>query len=204
MVEEKKLKIGIDIGELNNKINIVEEIRKFVEEECKKPTSKYGYAPYFGHFLPVANYSVKLAKQKNADLEVVEIAAWLHDIGSIICGRENHHITGAEIAEKKLREIDYPEERIQLIKRCILNHRGSVNNHRESVEEQIIAEADAISAFNDIDGLFQAAFLWEKLNQKQARISVREKLVRKYNQLSLEGKELIKLKYDAAMLLLGD
>lgn len=183
--------------------NIVEEIRKFVEEECKKPTSKYGYDPYPFHFVPMANYSKKLAEKKMADVEIVLIAAWLHDIGSIIYGRENHHITGAEIAEKKLRELNYPEEKIEKIKKCILNHRGSVNNFKESVEEQIIAEADGLDTFDRIEGLFEAAFVFEKKSRQESKESVKQKIQNKWNQLSPAARELVKLKYDAAMLLFG-
>ena len=28
-------------------MNIVQEIKNFVENECKKPSSKYGYEPYW-------------------------------------------------------------------------------------------------------------------------------------------------------------
>lgn len=183
--------------------NIVEKIRKFVEEECKKPTSKYGYEPFEFHFVPVVNYAMQLAERLNADLEIIEIAAWLHDIGSIISGREDHHITGAKIAEDKLKEFDYPEDKIKKVKNCILNHRGSIGNNRESVEEKIVAEADVLSHFDCIGGLFKAAFIYEDLSQGDAQISVRQKLINSWNKLSRESKEIIKPKYDAAMLLLN-
>jgi len=193
---------------MNKKNNIVEEVRKFVEEIFALPEARYKQS-YKGHFIPVVNYSRELAKEKmldNESKEVLEIAAWLHDIGSIACGRENHHVTGAEIAEKKLKELNYPEEKIERVKKCILNHRGSTekDNQRNSVEENILVEVDVMSAFDNILGLFRAAFDWEDLDDEQARKSVREKLIRKYNQLSLEGKKLVKPKYEAAMLLLGD
>ena len=184
-----------------NTENIIEEIRKYVEEECKKPTSKYGYDPYLFHFISVHDYAKQLSKKLNADVEVVELAAWLHDIGSIIYGRENHHITSAEIAEKKLRELNYPKIKIEQIKKCILNHRGSVNNLRGTVEEQIIADADVMSHFDNIAGIFMAAF-FENKNQGEAKISARNKLTNSWNKLSSESKEIIKLKFEAAMLLL--
>lgn len=180
--------------------NIVEEIKRFVEGECRK--NLLGNEILINHFIPVVNYSKKLAGKKEVDLEIVEIAAWLHDIGSIIYGRENHHITGAEIAERKLRELNYPEEKIEKIKKCILNHRGSVNNFRESVEEQIIAEADCLDTFDRIEGLFEAAFVFEKKSRQESKESVKQKLQNKWNQLSSESRKLIKSKYDAAMLLL--
>jgi len=184
-------------------MKIIEEVRKFVEEESKKPNAKYGYEPYEFHLVPMRNYAVRLAEKLGADIEIVEIAAWVHDIGSIVSGRENHHITGAEIAERRLKEFSYPLEKIERVKSCILNHRGSVNNHRSSLEEQIISDADTISNFDNIYGLFKAAFVYEGLSQGGAKISVREKLQRKWNQLCLEeSKIIIKSKYEAAMLLL--
>lgn len=113
------------------------------------------------------------------------------------------HITGAKIAEEKLVEFDYPLEKINLIKKCILNHRGSQQNHRDSIEEQIIAEADTMSAFDNISGIFKAAFVYEDETQGKAKESVRRKLKNKWNQLHFKrSKEIIKPKYDAAMLLL--
>jgi len=120
---------------------IIEEIKKFVEEECKKPGSNYGYQPYEEHFVPMVKYAKELAKDLNVDEEIVEIAAWLHDIGSIKFGRENHHITGAEIAEKKLEEFGYEKEKIERVKECIYSHRGSQNIKPKTKEAEIIREA---------------------------------------------------------------
>jgi uncharacterized protein len=183
--------------------NIVGKIREFVEGECKKPSANYPTA-YKYHFIQTHQHAKRLAEMLNADVEVVEIAAWIHDIGSILYRRADHHITGAEIADKKLRELKYPEEKIILVKKCILNHRGSIDNPRESIEEQIIAEADAITAFDFVEGLFSAAFVTEKLSREEAKESVRRKLQNKWNQLTLEeSKRLVKPRYEAFMLLLN-
>ena len=183
--------------------NITEEIRRFVEEECKKPTSKYGYEPYVYHFVPMVEYSKLLAEKLNADQEIVEIAAWLHDIGSIVNGRENHHVTGAEIAEKKLKELGYSQEKIEKIKHCILSHRGSQNIKRKTAEAQIIADADGMTMFDRIEGQFKAAFVSEGKNQREARESVKIKFINSYNKLSDSAKGIIKPKFEAAMLLLN-
>jgi uncharacterized protein len=100
--------------------NIIDQVRTFVENECKKPTSKYGYEPFPYHFVPMVAYAKQLADQLGGDKEVIEIAGRLHDIGSIIYGREDHHITGADVAEKKLTEFNYPPEKIALIKNVSL------------------------------------------------------------------------------------
>ncbi|MCX6761109.1 MAG: HD domain-containing protein [Candidatus Nealsonbacteria bacterium] len=184
-------------------MDIVQEIKNFVETECKKPTSKYGYEPFPFHFVPAVGYAEELADEFGGNKEIILIAAWLHDIGSIISGREDHHITGAMIAEEKLKELQYPAEKIELVKKCILNHRGSQHNSKESIEEQIVAEADAMSSFDNISGIFKAAFIYENQNQGEAKSSVKRKLENKWKQLHFEkSKQIIKPKYDAAMLLL--
>jgi len=186
-------------------VDIVEEIRRFVEIESKKPENWWGEEFYSLHLVGVNKYSKLLAEKLGADMEVVELAAWLHDIGSIIHGREDHHLTGAKIAEEKLRELGYPEEKIIQVKQCILAHRGSKNIAPETIEAKIIADADALSTFDYIHGPFLAAFVYEKLNQIQARKSVKQKYINSWNKLSFpESKEIIKPKYEAVMLLLGD
>ncbi|NTW46324.1 MAG: HD domain-containing protein [Candidatus Moranbacteria bacterium] len=182
---------------------IVEEIRQFVEDECRKPTSKYGFGPYDSHFVPMVKYAKKLALEMGADVEIVEIAGWLHDIGSIIVGREDHHVTGAEIARKKLGELGYPEERIASVANCILHHRGSQKMESETLEEQIIIEADSISCFDNITGIFRAALVNEKKTEDEARKSVLKKMTNKWNQLRFEkSKEMIGPKYEAVRILL--
>ncbi len=184
-------------------MDIIQEIKKFVEKECRESTNKYGYGPFKFHFIPTVAYAGKLADELGGDKEVILIAAWLHDIGSIVDDRGNHHITGAKVAEEKLKELKYPTEKIELVKKCILNHRGSRQDKRETIEEQIVVEADAMSNFDDIAGIFQVAFI-ENLDRGEAKDSVRQKLERKWKQLQFENsKKIIKPKYEAAMLLFG-
>lgn len=183
-------------------MDIVQEIKDFVEQECKKPTSKYGYEPFEAHFVPMVKCAEELADQYKGDKEVILIAAWLHDVGSIIHGRKDHNITGAKIAEDKLKEFNYPQEKINLIKKCILNHRGSMQKQREAIEEKIIAEADVASNFDNIPGIFNAALVYEKKTQKEAKEAVKTKLQNKWNQLHFESsKKSLRPKYEAAMLL---
>lgn len=184
-------------------MDIVSKIKNFVKEESKKPTSKYGYEPFIYHFTPVVKYARKLAKEHGADVEIVTLAGWLHDIGSITSGRKDHHLTGAKIAEEKLKELNYPAEKIEKVKNCILNHRGSVKNKCQTIEEQIIAEADAMSSFDNLQGLFKAAFVYEGLDQNEARKSVLKKYENKWRQLHLKGsKDILRAKYEAIKLLL--
>lgn len=184
-------------------MDIIGEIKNFVENECKKPSSKYGYEPFNFHFVPVVHYAEKLADDLGGDKEVILIAAWLHDIGSIVYGRKGHHITSAKIAEEKLKDLQYPAEKIEMVKKCILNHRGSQQSSRKSIEEQIVVEADVMSNFDNIAGIFKAAFVYENQTQGEAKESVRKKLENKWHQLHFDNsKKIIKPKFEAAMILL--
>ncbi|MEI6498909.1 MAG: HD domain-containing protein [bacterium] len=182
---------------------LIGKVRAFVRSECEKPTSKYGIEAYEFHFVPMVAYAKALAREFNADLEIVEVAGWLHDIGSIIYGRLDHHINGARVAREFLGELNYPTERIDKVEECILSHRGSQGIKCSSLEAQIIAEADVMSNFDNVAGIFKASFVFEHLTQGEAKISVREKLERKWSQLNFEkSKDIVRPKYDAAMLLL--
>ena len=78
-----------------------------------------------------------------------------------------------------------------------------MKSDRKTLEEQIIAEADAISNFENIIGPIAVAIVYEKLDQGETRKSVREKLQRKWKQLKFpESKKIVGPKYKAAMILL--
>lgn len=184
-------------------MSIIQEVKQFVEDECKKPSSKQGYEPFTGHFIPVVEYAGSLVDELGGDKEIILISAWLHDIGSIVKGRDNHHITGAKIAGMKLKELGYPQNKIDQVEECILSHRGSQKIRPKSLEAQILVEADTMSAFNNIAGLFHCAYSYEKLSREDAEASVKQKLKNKWKQLRFaSSKKLLKPKYEAAMMLL--
>lgn len=186
------------------KSDVVEEVRKFVEKESRKLGAKYGYEPYEFHLIPMRDYAVELAKKLSADAEIVEIAAWSHDIGSIIYGRAKYHLTGVKIMGRKLLELNYPKKKINPVLHCILSHRSSNGIKPKTIEAKIISDADAMSNFDNIAGIFKAAFVYEGQTQGEAKKTTKEKLVRKWNKLYLnESKKLVKPKYEAAMLLLS-
>ena len=61
-------------------MDIVQKVRDYVEDECKKSSSKYGYDPFPFHFVPMVAYATQLADELGGDKEIILIAAWLHDI----------------------------------------------------------------------------------------------------------------------------
>ncbi|WP_346867493.1 MULTISPECIES: HD domain-containing protein [unclassified Clostridium] len=170
--------------------NIIEKIKEDVKRRCESPNNFFGVGIY-EHIESVANNAVELATLYKADVEVCKIAGWLHDIASITDYKlyENHHIHGANMAEKILKSYNYPTDKIELVKLCILNHRGSVLKEKTTKEEICVADADAISHYDTLPSLFYLAFVQRKLNIDDGLEFVKSKLERSYNKMSRESKE---------------
>lgn len=173
---------------------IIQRVRDFVENECVKNDN--GFCEHWLiHLDSVASNAVELAKKIGADEEVVELAALFHDIGTITNRKEDHHITGAKIAEEKLREFGYPEEKIVMVKHCVYSHRASKKIPKETLEAEIVADADAIAHFGDIGLLLRAERVFAKIeNEEEANEKIKAKLLRSWEKLSDSGKDYLKAK----------
>ena len=182
--------------------NLIEKAKAYIFEQCQKDTNKYGMNPYYFHFVPMAEYALQLAQTRWADIEIVWISAWLHDVWSIMWQYENHNVWWADHAEKILAEWGLETNKIEAIKHCIFAHRGSHEIARETIEAECICDADAMSHFKDITSLFYLAIHTHQLEWEQAHKFVREKLDRSYTKMTPIAKEIIKDKYDAVKLLL--
>ena len=185
-------------------MNIIENLKQDIKRRCESPNNFFGVGSY-EHIESVAQNAVELATLYNADIEVCEIAGWLHDIASITDYKlyENHHIHGADMAERILKEYNYPMNKIELVKLCILNHRGSVLKEKTTIEEICVADADAISHYDTLPSLFYLAFVQRKLNIADGVKFVKNKLERSYNKMSEESKEYYKEKRNLIQSILG-
>ena len=180
--------------------DIIEYLKIEIKNRAGNESNKFGIGVLY-HIEAVAKNAEILANKYNADKEVCIIAAWLHDIASITDYDlyEEHHIHGANIADEILRKFKYDENKVELVKKCILNHRGSTNNRRLSKEEQIIADADAISHFDSIPSLLYLAYREKKMSIEDGINFVKSKLERSFNKLSENSKIFYKEKFKNVM-----
>lgn len=83
--------------------DIIEFLEQEVKLRCQSPDNFFGKDSYY-HIKAVVKNATHLAKEYGADIEVVIIAAWLHDIASITSYDlyKEHHIHGARIAKELL------------------------------------------------------------------------------------------------------
>jgi uncharacterized protein len=179
-------------------MSIVSEIRGELLKRVEAHKEKTGYDSWNSHVKYVVENAVKLAKRYNADVEIVELGALLHDIAmpSEVGPREEHHIYGAKIAEELLSERNYPRDRIERVKKCVLNHRGSKDLPRETIEEECVADADVIAHFDNIPLLFGLAYRRLQLSQAEGEQFVKDKLARDYRKLSDHTRAELKDRYE--------
>ena len=180
--------------------DIIKYLKKEIKNRAESENNKFGIGVLY-HIEAVVKNAEILANKYNADKEVCIIAAWLHDIASITNYDlyEEHHIYGAKIADEILKNFKYDENKIEIVKNCILNHRGSIENKRLAKEEQIIADADAISHFDSIPSLLYLAYKEKSLSIEEGAKFVKNKLERSFNKLSDDSKIFYEEKFKNAM-----
>ncbi|WP_346886690.1 HD domain-containing protein [Clostridium sp. UBA4395] len=116
--------------------DIIDSLKDEVKKRYESEDNFFGIGGYY-HIRAVVKNAVSLAESYGADIEVVTIGAWLQDIASVTDYNfyEDHHIHGARIAGDMLSNFNYPNEKIELVQKCILNHRGSKLLEKSSKEE---------------------------------------------------------------------
>ncbi len=176
---------------------MIEKVREIVKNECKDEDWKF-------HILPVVKYSKMLAKKLNANEELAELGAMLHDIGRIKFGPENHEITGIPEAKKILKKFGVSQKVIDEVKHCIETHRGSKNKKPRTITAKIVANADAMAHFDNVPMLVQIGLKKYDNSIEKAVKWVYEKIERDWNKkLTIpEAKEMMMGKYKAIKLLL--
>ena len=175
--------------------NIIENVKNEMIKICEENKKKSNFDHWNNHIRIVYERGHELAIERKADIEIVDLSTILHDVARVkgVGPIEEHNIYGAEVAEEILKKYNYPEEKIERVKRCIYNH---IDNPKESVEEEIVGDADALSHFDDLSTLYYLAFKMLKLDFDQAKDFIKKKLEFDYNKLSKYGKNKYKERYE--------
>lgn len=106
----------------------------------KEPTFNYRWE----HVTAVVTLAVKLAELTGADRDVVEAAAWLHDVRKDT--GEEHPIEGAKFARKFLSKTDFPAKKIDKVARAIEDHMGLWRDKPlKRLESQVLWDADKLA-----------------------------------------------------------
>jgi uncharacterized protein len=182
---------------------VVDSIKAELLKRCESYKEKHGYDFWNDHIKYVVKNSIELAKKYGADVEIVELGALLHDIAmpSELGPREEHNVYGVQIADELLTQLNYPEDRKERVKECVLRHRGSKDLPRNTIEEECVADADVLAHFDCIPSVFHLAFGKNELDLsiEEGTEFVKKKLERDYNKLSDRTKVELKDRYENIM-----
>jgi uncharacterized protein len=119
----------------------------------RKPSFNYRWE----HVTAVVTLARKLAELTGADLEVVEAAAWLHDI--LKERGTTHPAEGAAFAREFLPETDFPAEKIEAVAQAIAEHTGLWRDKPlTTLESKVLWDADKLTKIG-----LTAAFHWTGL-----------------------------------------
>jgi uncharacterized protein len=122
------------------------ELKAFVESEIIPQYRNFGHSHGVEHVTRVIANSMELARflmpSQALDINMVYAIAAYHDLG-MSGPREIHHITSGRILieDARLRRW-FTEEKMQIMKEAIEDHRASSDHEPRSIYGRIVAEAD--------------------------------------------------------------
>ena len=180
---------------------LIQEVAHIVERACAAPTNVFGYGIWTHHIREVVRLGRELSAEFGADEEVVTLAALLHDYASVKDERlyAEHHVHGPLEAEHLLTSLDYPARKIDAVKRCVAEHRGSVGGERTTPEARCLASADALAHIDNVASLLYFAYVHKRLGIDEGAMWVREKLMRSWEKLEPDMRERSKERYEGAL-----
>jgi len=108
----------------------------------------------WSHVERVYNLCLKIAKTEKADINIVKLSAYLHDVGRReemqSKGKICHAEKGVELAGKILEKYNLDKEIIENIKHCILSHRYRNNYKPTTIEAKILFDADKLDSIGAV------------------------------------------------------
>ena len=144
------------------------------------------------HSQGVRKIAKRLSKKEGANLEVVEIASLLHDIGREKGEPLEHHIRGVEIAKNLLQELGTDTEMTKEVLHCIEAHMMEKDlpdaPRPNTTEAKIVFDADMINLISPF-GICKLIFMRARDGKtfKEAVDSAKMQTEAAYNELKTEA-----------------
>ncbi|HRX63885.1 MAG TPA: HD domain-containing protein [Candidatus Absconditabacterales bacterium] len=124
-----------------------------IKSKIKKIFEKNG-SHDLDHTMRVHYLCKHIGQKEGANIEILEIASLLHDIGrpkqSETKGKICHAEYGAKLAKEILDEFGLGEDKINEIVHCIQTHRFRKNNEPKSLEAKVLFDADKIDSIGAV------------------------------------------------------
>lgn len=125
-----------------------------VKQEAKSYFSNVKGSHGWDHTERVYNLCMRIGKKENADIEILKLAASLHDIGREHQDKSNgeicHAEKGASLARELLEKHNLDNEKINKIIHCIESHRFRGKKVPQSKEAKILFDADNLDSIGAV------------------------------------------------------
>ena len=132
-------------------MSIVENVREIVENRMEHSSSHD-----WEHVNRVFLLATRIAEEMEADLEIVQLGALLHDIGRTV--GEPHNITGVSKTREILEAFRYDTTRLKEIENIVKNHNMDNWSKLSTIEEKIVWDADKLDGLGAI-GIARAFYM---------------------------------------------
>ena len=130
--------------------DIIRDVQAYAHEHFSDAKFSHNWE----HTERVYNLCMHIGTVQGADLEVLSIAAYLHDIGRIHQDKSKgsicHAEEGARMAQELLNKFSIPEEKKENILHCILTHRYRNSHIPETLEARVLFDADKLDAIGAV------------------------------------------------------
>lgn len=131
--------------------NVLERIRRAALDRMEGGRGSHGW----DHVERVWNLCRRIGAEEGADLEILEAAAYLHDVGRAEeCasgGTVCHAALGAGLSRRILEKEGLPEDWIRAVVRCVEAHRFRGSGPRpESLEAKVLFDADKLDSIGAV------------------------------------------------------
>ncbi|CCY53782.1 hDIG domain protein [Coprococcus sp. CAG:782] len=135
-----------------NYAEVIEFVRKQTAENGRPPN--YPFRSRFEHTMRVYRWAIKLQSKLGGDLDIIVLAALLHDIGWDEV--RPHGEVGAEIAVDYLDSLGVDPEKIAKIGEIIMMHSDKDTEAELSLECRIVMDADLLDEVGAVGILWDA------------------------------------------------
>jgi uncharacterized protein len=132
-------------------MNNIDRIREIARRHLEPDSGSHGW----DHVERVRRLCEHIGAEEGADLEVLALAACLHDIGRTeeraSGGRLCHARRGAELAREILSECGYGPDTVERVAHCVATHRFRGDGDRPAtLEARVLFDADKLDAIGAV------------------------------------------------------
>ena len=156
------------------------KVIEYVKEQTaiNNRPSNYPFRDRFEHTMRVYRWAIKLQNKLGGDIEIISLAALLHDVGWDENEEVSHADISAQMAADFLVEMDYDPVKIGRVCEIIRRHEDQDTKDELKLECQIVMDADLLDELGAVgvlwDAMATAVTLGDEASYKKAYARVRQ------------------------------